>query len=333
MYKQNRQTQSTELEVKPLSALRPAFTLVELLAVVTIMVILIAVSIPMMKPLLESRRTANGAQVLAGALQRVRAKAIQEQTSYGLRLIPYSNTNVSVQFRLQKNKRRYVNTDSRVRVIVESGKVLPVVFEDGKWTKTPNDPGFAALLNTASGVIVASSGCEIQFNRAGRYYKLGTNQQLEQPYLQLNLPEAFDGTSALEFSISQPPRSAMAPQVVMPRGTVVDLLFSGTMESQNGNVLFFSPTGGVDTLNNTMVNEPIYFCVGEWDRQITDTSTMQSLAEDKKNNLEMPATYWVVVHPKTGLIRITENAPVTNNNDLTGARKYAAEVFTNIGGF
>jgi hypothetical protein len=71
----------------------------------------------------------------------------------------------------------------------------------------------------------------------------------------------------------------------------------------------------------------LYFCVGEWDRQFVNG---KSLAEDGKSNINVPATYWVTIHPKTGEVRIAEN---NANNDMEQARKFAREHFLNVGGF
>jgi len=150
---------------------------------------------------------------------------------------------------------------------------------------------------------------------------------------------------------------------VMPRGMIVDLAFCGgeTVDfdgkaktslkdipayfSPGDEItVMFSPTGYVDKLyvdniytksrREFKVNEILYFCVGDWDRQI-DTESGTTLAEDKKSNLEVPATYWVVLHPKTGGVRITENAPVKSSDPmdkkLGDARKYAREHFFNVG--
>jgi len=143
----------------------------------------------------------------------------------------------------------------------------------------------------------------------------------------------------------------------MPRAMIVDLAFSGGetvdfdgsdetkdipahFSAGNEVVVMFSPAGYVDLLyvngNSTKVNEMLYFCVGEWDRQVDAAGN--SLAEDKKSNLEVPATYWVTIHPKTGEVRIAENAPILSGSNtikqkLDNARKFAKEHFFNVGGF
>jgi len=84
------------------------------------------------------------------------------------------------------------------------------------------------------------------------------------------------------------------------------------------------------------VNEMLYFCVGDWDRQVEVDAdgTFRSLADDRKTNRDVPATYWVTLHPKTGGARITENATTQSTDNLGklhDVRRFAREHFFNIG--
>ncbi|MDR0521658.1 MAG: prepilin-type N-terminal cleavage/methylation domain-containing protein, partial [Planctomycetaceae bacterium] len=82
---------------------RSGMTLVELLVVAAVLVALLAVSVPVFKPMLESRQTQNAAQVLAAALQQARITAVKEQRTYGLAFIPFETAPAtSLQLRLQK---------------------------------------------------------------------------------------------------------------------------------------------------------------------------------------------------------------------------------------
>jgi hypothetical protein len=143
----------------------------------------------------------------------------------------------------------------------------------------------------------------------------------------------------------------------MPRGTVVDLVFSGgevvdvdgkektpddipvAFSAGDEIIVMFSPAGHVDLIYvngvSKKVNEILYFCVGEWDRQI-DVASQKTFAEDGKSNLKTSATFWVTLHPKTGGIRIEENAPIqlgsdTSTKQLRDARRYVREHFFNVG--
>ena len=342
---------------------RRGMTLVELLVVVAIMVMLLAVSVPMLKPMLESRKTNNAAHVLAGAFRLARTKSIQEQQSYCVRLTPYMNApTVALQLPMQKKGVIEHVNPPHVRVRVERGKIVFYCFDKGTW-QIP-DPSNLFFDDDLQAELVKaqkhfSSNGSVQFNRLGRSFTFSVIEgvaQLSPPYDGLILPEV--PMDAMEYRVSRPSAASLSwlSPTVMPQGTVVDLMFSGG-ETVNfaGNektlddfpaafsagdevVVVFSPAGHVDFLHINgeakNVNEMLYFCVGEWHRQM-DAANGGTLADDKKTNLDVPATYWVTLHPKTGIVRITENAPVKSVEPLERlkeARKFAREHFFDVGG-
>ena len=334
-------------------------TLVELLVVAAIIGTLLAISVPLLKPMLENRRTSSAAQVLAGAFQQARMKSIQDGKSYGVRLIPFETaTTTAIQLRFQRggNLPDFVNPLD-VRVRVENGLIVPYYFSNGDWQPV----NWNANDNVKEAQRHFEQGYAVQFNRLGRFLEYvaeGNTFKVLPPYDGLNLPDPATMNDAMEYRISRQSVSGLAwiPPVVMPRGTIVDLVFSGGesvgfdggAKTQDGLpssfappsnevVVMFSPAGHVDVLyvNEVprRVNEMLYFCVGEWDRQV-DTGGIP-LAEDGKSNLEVPATYWVSLHPKTGGTHVAENAPVRSIDPperLREARKFAREHFFNVGG-
>jgi len=328
-------------------------TLVELLVVVAIMVLLLAVSVPMLRPMLESQKTSNAAQVLAGAFKHARTKAIHEQRGYGIRLIPFETApNTAVQLHLQKSGTAITDVVNppEVRVKVEDGVIIPYRFQAGVWKQTD----WTGLNGKV--LLDFEEGYRIQFNRLGRSLKYSEEDggfKLDSPYDKLNLPEDDLGNDAMEYRISKQEEGVSfgwLPPIVMPRGTIVDLAFSGgeddkvvplTFSPGDEVIVMFSPAGYVDQLHvirngeweEYKVNEALYFCVGDWDRQVDANGN--TLAEDGKSNLAAPATYWVTLHPKTGGVRIAENAPVraTDSTErLREARKFAREHYFNVGG-
>jgi hypothetical protein len=268
-----------------------------------------------------------------------------------------------VQLRLQKGGGTDVVNPPEVRVRVVAGTIIPYQFnsESQEWVQVTD---WTALPKNVHRDF--QEGHRIQFNRLGRFFKMGAigdEFQLlkdDGDTLLLTLPEDDPeiemGTDAMEYRVSKSSGGGISlawlPPVVMPFGTIVDLAFSGgeTVDfdgnSKSGNdippqflqgnevVVVFSPAGHVDVLSingeEMKVNEMLYFCVGDWDRRV-DTGG-HSLAEDGKSNLETPATYWVTLHPKTGGVRIAENAPIRSDKQLRDARKFASEHFFDIGG-
>ena len=331
---------------------QPGMTLVELLVVITIMVLLLAVSVPILKPLSESSKTSGAAQVLAGAFQQARTKAIQERRDYGLRLIPYKTAPTAVvEMHLQRGGAGimdFVNPPD-VRVKIVSGRIVPYCFYENGWQQFDALPEGEKSRWAEKFAGHFEEGYTIQFNRLGRSFTIGGNWTLRPPYDGLNLPEDNLGNDAMEYRISTRDDGvslAWRPPIVMPRTTIVDLVFSGgedevpTQFSPGDEVIvMFSPTGYVDWVSingeRKSANEMLYFCVGEWDRQV-DTNG-NPLAEDRKSNLAAKATFWVTLHPKTGGVRVTENSPIepastTLHEQIKDARRYAKEHFFDVGG-
>ena len=326
-------------------------TLVELLVVVAIIGLLLAVSVPILRPMLESRRTYNAAQILAGTFQQARMKSIQEGRSYGIKLVPFDTApTVALQLQLQKEIPVDVINPLHIRVVVVDGEILPCVFDETLgWEQVTWD--HPALVSVKD---IFKPRFLVQFNRIGRFFPIDKNRRLKEPYHHLNLPEDVTSPDALEYRVTAMPVSTWLPPVVMPRGMIVDLVYSGgeTVDF-NGDpktpddvpvafaagdevIVMFTPLGNVNCLYvngiRYVINEMLYFCVGEWDRQVDADGN--ALAEDKKSNRDVPATYWVTLHPKTGEVRMTENAPSGNGSDvekLHNARTFAREHFFNVG--
>ncbi|MDR2116800.1 MAG: prepilin-type N-terminal cleavage/methylation domain-containing protein [Planctomycetaceae bacterium] len=337
----------------PLFVMRGGFTLIELLVVISITVLLVAASVPMLKPMFESQKTKNAAQTVAAALQRVRFKAMEEQTTYGISFAPFNNNqNVAVQMRIVKMGNKAIN-NSNLRVQIVGGEVHLYQFNAGNWTAADQTTWETEWNSNVE------SGYKIQLGRQGRLYEIGIAKadltavpnpvypRLAAPYENLNLPENSPPNATMEYSIIQPPRSSLSPPVALPRGTVIDLQFStgcisteipstpANPEYYNNNKLYFNasiqnimftPNGYIDYFNgdySPFYGGLIYFCIGEWERGL-------GLAEDGKNNIETMTNFWVTLNPKTGQIRITEMAP--HDSDPTklpieNARKFAAEHF------
>lgn len=310
---------------------RRGLTLVELLVAVSIMVMLVAISVPSFKPMLESQRAAGGARALSQALQRARVKAVQEGRPAGVSLMRYENApNLSLQIRHIREANRLVEIDANLKVTVDANGNIELHeynsntgtwqskdFDDTNW----NDKVKADFL--------------IQFGRTGRFYELSSSTKINGSIIEI--------TDPTDFTITMPPRATLAAPIVMPRETVVDLEFSGVNDQTNfsdasatsgGVAILFSPMGHVSECMvggkpATQRNGMYYFLVGEWDRQADGNA--KTLAEDGRNNLQTYSNFWVSVHARTGEVRISENN-ASDNVTVQDARKFARERYVDIGG-
>jgi hypothetical protein len=297
----------------------------------------------MLKPMFDSQKTKNAAQTVAAALQRVRFKAMEKQTTYGILFEPFNGNPVAVQMRLVTMGNNEIN-NSIFRIKIVSGTVYLYKFTTSGWSNSSSDVTQGDWEDQWNSKV--ERGYKIQLGRQGRLFDIDNAKAtisssiyptLAFPYDTLTLPENSSSNDAMEYSIIQPPRTSLTPPVVLPRGTVIDLKYSDgysgarkvDFDDINGQKILFTPNGYVDYFDGTynpFYGGLIYFCIGEWERQI-DNTTGKTLAEDNKNNIETITNFWVTLHPKTGQIRITEMAPASGPGDIQGARKFAAEHF------
>ncbi len=141
--------------------------------------------------------------------------------------------------------------------------------------------------------------------------------------------------------IRQPMRSAVRP-LQLPSTTVIDLYASGgssvsfeanATTDRRDIVIMFSPNGGIDSAGYfdasgytslALTAEPIYLLIGQRG-QIPgnypgDSGYPASLADDGRLNWQDLNNLWVTVFPRNGLVTVAENASA---GTIADARLYA----------
>jgi hypothetical protein len=119
----------------------------------------------------------------------------------------------------------------------------------------------------------------------------------------------------------------------LPRGTVVDLTYSGTTSLPSAGMqdlstavrILFSPNGAVDrvywTSGAQRATEPIYLLVGRRTRVSTDVlQPFSTTAEDGFTNLADLGNFWITIQAQTGLATTADVA------DSSGAPSVPAAI-------
>lgn len=327
-------------------------TLIELLVVVSIMVSLVAISVPLFKPMLESQRTAGSARAVAMTLQRARVKAMQEQRAYGVEFVRYregDNDNMCLQMRLQKEAPKLVQIggSDKFRLRIVNGTLKFCVYDASNgWIDEDSYGSDQRIIDAKSAWNQkVKPGFAVQFIRLGRTFYLdsSSNVRLASPYNNFYYPSnnSVPSASASEFTVIQPPRATLTYPVTLPHGTVVDLQYSsfrnpsdnsssesfryGSFFSAGGNpanvTVLFSPTGYVDRFYYNDASRGyceisphggLFYFLVGEWDRQSTDMTGANLAEDGRNNVMMPSNFWVTVHPQNGQVRITENNPTSN---------------------
>ena len=246
---------------------RRGLTLVELLVTISIMGLVIAISLPMVKPMLESNKTKSGAEIVAGFLAQARDRAIEEGRPVGVtfeRILDYGDgetyfpyNGASILMRQVAEPKPLSGFVKDVRVTVEDyvtvpGPDIPLnmmgridfyawqrigMTNDWDWLPANSEADYwAKLVNTES-----QTGDQIQFNAQGPKYEMTRvgnefyiymdSSNPNNPNRNLS-PPVFSAHQPAMFKVFRKPQPGkvaptMATPVALPEGIVVDLDCSG----------------------------------------------------------------------------------------------------------
>jgi len=329
-------------DMKRLREQRRGVTLMELLVVATIILIVTAVSVPTIKPMMESQLTKQAGSTVSTYLNRARARAMATGRPCGVTFEHFAGTyDPAIDFGSASLVLRQVETPPYYSGL-EQGATVDVYAEDDifdgdlrlRRVRVNNDSYWGELVG-------GERGAKIQFNGVGPYYRLRVvgGYFYIQKLPGIDLPILQNAT----FKVVRDPRPTMTAPIGLPQGAVVDLEWSGT-DAADGlfalgwNVtVMFSPDGSVDYVENNGRYSPsdtIYFLIGRWDRipalgiEQVDPSDPNSewrpLVEDRLWNYEDPTNAWVSINPTSGLVTTTEVNPPLDY--LVGDEIYPAEM-------
>ena len=309
-------------------------TLIELLVVATIMLTLAAVSVPTIKPMMESQLTTHAASVVSTYLERARSRAITNGRPCGVTFEYFSGTCTD------EANPDLPETRGSASLVLRQVEVPPcysgVTFDAVVDVETDpdylyvggnvNDPFYGRSVKKLKPrddywdyFVKGEDTPQIQFNSIGPYHSVYSVYNdyyvVETPGLELPT------MTAATFKVQRDPRPTMTAPLGLPQGAVVDLEFSGTDSSsfvRGRNVtIMFAPSGEVDYImeggEKKSVSDNIYILIGRWDRIAAlgiaehDANTFpNSMAEDGLWNYEDPTNFWVTVNPRTGVVSTTE---------------------------
>ena len=312
---------------------RNGLTLTELLVVGTIILAVTALSIPVVKPMMESQLTKNGANMLATTLNRARSRAQVSGRPCGVRFEYWPGTVSDLK-------------DTHIGVRAEDGTVIV----HDTYYSTPGaslvirqvevPPVYSGLLGTETvkyndgrcefqnDFYIASelekiASAKIQFGGTGPFYAFNDRSTSLKESATLALPPQRD--VEYPFKILLDSRPSMAMPVCLPRGTAVDLQFSGVgdtifVDKVSGTnsqptrqatalTIMFSPDGSVESINGSIPSEPVHFLVGRWDqisavRPDGDPESYPNYADGRN--------YWVSVFPQSGGVTVSQVNPTAD---------------------
>jgi prepilin-type N-terminal cleavage/methylation domain-containing protein len=269
---------------------RGAFTLIEMLIVISILMILAGAAANVMRPALDGRRIREAARAVNVYLSSARNRAMETGRPCGVILRRFNNTAA------------VMNLDQCEVPACYSGEL-----ESSTATVSSNGSTVTANLGAAPPAGVVNSGDLIQFNYQGPLYKIDSPGATITASLYSSQDQAIPWTGqSVPYRIFRSPSKAsvmslQAQPLQLPAASIVDLNASsidGTppllfSTSTTADVMItFAPNGSVDRvyINNSpvLVSQPIFLLIGK--------------NENLGSNEQDVTNFWVAINPQTGLV-------------------------------
>jgi type II secretory pathway pseudopilin PulG len=228
---------------------RAALTLVELLVTITIMAIVVAVSIPAVKPMLASNKVKNGAETVSTYLTQARARAMEEGRAVGVRFERYTGIEESGNYpyngaalvmRQVAEPKPYSGSVKDVYAIIDSsgGRINFCTWnsETSTWVNNSTESTYwSKLVSDGDLIQCAFKGPKytITKDKDGSTFSIdmgrNSNDGLPEPNFSDPLTPNDKPVRFRVYRQPQPDKIAptMAPPVALPQGVVVDLDCSG----------------------------------------------------------------------------------------------------------
>ncbi|MDO4630102.1 MAG: prepilin-type N-terminal cleavage/methylation domain-containing protein [Planctomycetia bacterium] len=291
-------------------SVRRGMTLIELLVVSAIMLTLMAVSVPVLTPIAETRVARETARGVQSALESARARAIQLGRPCGVALMPFHS---DFKFGCITMEQLTAPPSYLGKCSASGGNVnvsdLPIALKRGDSVQVN---GVGARLSVSGTTPNVGAGFDQVYDFTG--YGTDANDCLIHYFPVSESGNAFAKALGIETSY------------MLPKGYIVDLYYSGvgvngtTWRDSIQNLrypptIIFNPDGSallylngtLQSLDN-MEDPKIYLLVGSWSRMRDSSGT--SIAEEgdpiQSNDQDYNA-FWVVVNPKTGLVTSARN--------------------------
>ena len=235
-------------------------TLVELLVTVSIMGLVVAISVPIIKPMLASNKVKSGADIVVGFLAQARNRAIEENRPVGVTfervlnyedngVYPYNGACVIMRQVAEPRPLSGFVKDVRVAVDCSGGTMGEICFCDWNGTDWVTQADQTTHAESKYWSKLVEDGDQIQFDAKGSKYTI-TKIKYDPPdnptyrffinpghaeNVNLPWPTHFDANHNLQpvlFKVFRKPQATkvaptMAMPVILPEGMIVDLDSSG----------------------------------------------------------------------------------------------------------
>jgi prepilin-type N-terminal cleavage/methylation domain-containing protein len=302
---------------------RSAFTLIEMLIVVSIMMILVAAGATAMRPANDSRRVREAARAINVYLSSARNHAMETGRPCGVMLRRFQGTPSAV-----------MNLDQCEVPAPYCGDTETATMSVQRSASTITHGSYLCDYTATFGadftVSLVHVGDLIQFNQQGPFYTIAgpstandgkTGDAITSPNT-LDLAEdtsigrlfPWTTSTTVTYRILRAPTKGAAAPLQLPASSVIDLDASGIDNTgvifgdgvwTNTVMILFDPTGAVNCVyargTRYSVTNSIFLLVGKRERTLNTTYAATN-DEQTMTNYQDLNNLWVVLNPQTGLI-------------------------------
>lgn len=354
---------------------RDAMTLIELLVVVTIASLLLAASIPLMRPAVRESRLRDASRQLNTFLVGAQARAIEIGRPVGVwidRLAPPNNNGATTLYLAETPP--FYTGDSLTATATISSVTPPASFAN----PNPQPVYFAVFVNSESlatpidptapdfGLVNLNETFRVKFDYRGTFYPCTRIIQNGSPVFVLASVVRTSPTLVLDHSLARnnppalgvlvpfqvllnPRRSSAAP-LALPRGTVIDLEYSGvggvagsgsqgrefirsSTDDTSPVVIVFRPSGDIERLSYALSPQPangtVHLLVGSFEEigqpsedlpNPIPTSPTDNTPFTYGANIADGASLWVSIGHRNGVVTSSPNGWSLSNTFVQSFR-------------
>ena len=328
--------------------LRRGFTMVEMLVVLSVILLLTAVSLPTFKQLLSDQKASRTSRSIVAFFDETRSRSIGDGAFYGVRLHrvdPSSSIDFGSNAVLELSRLRGIPpytgdaSNAVASMSIATTGIATLSFGDSDNPTETTDSQLLTLHAEENAPIRSGDLIELP---GGRRFPLEFLPDAAgfpvRATVDLNSPsdgsDTFPSnhiarTASFRYKIFPSPVVSAVGSISMPKGVAVDLSISGVGLTSNSFAataagfnepvdIIFGPDGSVASVSSGSVNTPvpptglIYLCLGSSDGISSDGSFEDS--EKARSNLIDLNSFWVVINPSSGRVFSSPIASVASSN-------------------
>jgi type II secretory pathway pseudopilin PulG len=305
--------------------------LVELLVVLSIITLLFAVAVPLMRPAFEDRNLREATRQINAMIAGARARAARSGRPAGIWLERIDGTPLGARSCIQLFQAEVAPSFTGATT---ANSLAYVITGTGKLEFS--NPADAQILRT---LIQPGEIFDIKFNYKGFTYRCARPVDPMDLTFDINIastggPRGATSPPGQPYEIQRGPVRSIVTPVALPGDTVVDLSVSGAgtdgrqLDPFNGSLapivptqspvmITFDPAGGIDYVyvGNVAFRPfgPVHLLVGRVQNVVDPLDPATDFTDDSvPKNLIDPSAFWVTINHRTGAVTTTENSDTSS---------------------